>query len=49
MHRVVVGVLNLLEEFAIVGEQASAAAGGDQFLHNADGEVSFAGPNAADE
>ena len=45
----VVGVLDLLEEFAVVDEEAGGAAFGDEGLQDADGEVSFADADGAGE
>jgi len=39
----------LLEQFAVVGEQASDAFALDEFLDDADGKVGFAHPDRAND
>ena len=49
LDRIVIGVLNLLEELAIVTKEARASTGNNEFLQQAYGEMSFAGSDSADQ
>src|SRR5258708_10549159 len=49
LHRLVVRILDLLEQLAIVVEQAANALPHNQFLNNADCEMGFAHANATDQ
>ena len=49
LHRIVVGILDLLQQFAIVVEEAGNALAQDQFLDDANGQMGLADADAADE
>ena len=49
LHGRVVGVLNFLQQFAIVVKQAGDAAVDDQFFEDADGQMGLAGSDLAND
>src|SRR5208282_3695962 len=49
LDRIVVGVLNLFQQFAIVAKEAGASSGGNEFLKKTHCEVGLAGPDSADQ